>query len=135
MSKPALKKYPQFKNLLPYIESKLSEGYKYDGLIELLKEEHDLELTLGVFRNYLSNARKEIHIESPQKIPNISTSNLTQNLTQKIETEVQTIEPKIENVISNTVDDDEISPELLKSLEDDLLKQKQSFASKSLFDK
>lgn len=132
MSKPIIKKYARLKKLLPEIESKFEDGYIYEGVIEFLKEEHDLELTFGVFKNYLSKARKEITTEMPSKIstiePRITHQSALQE-SQKLTTNVDKDEK------SNTDDDDTVSPEVLAQLKADLEKQKNSLvSSKSIFD-
>lgn len=124
MSKPAIKKSARFRNLLPIIESKLDEGYSYDGVIEILKSEHELELTLGVFRNYLSKFRKNIADDNTKQPINID-KQISIN-----ESQYQ------QNVgIQNLPADDEIDPAVLKTIEAELERKKNSFASKSIFDK
>lgn len=84
MSKPAVKKSAVFKKLLPFIEQKLEEGYTYDGVVEILKAECDLELTENTFKNYLSRYRKEV--SAPQNNIIIETKQ-TELIPQLSETE------------------------------------------------
>lgn len=132
MSKPTIKKYARFKKLLPEIESKFEDGYVYEGVIEFLKEEHDLELTFGVFKNYLSKARKEITTENPSKSSPIEPQITHQSPLQEL--------PKLTTNVDNddkhnTDEDDTVSPEVLAQLKADLEKQKNSLvSSKPIFD-
>lgn len=131
MSKPAIKKSARFRNLLPIIESKLDEGYSYDGVIEILKSEHELELTLGVFRNYLSKFRKNIADDNTKQPINIDKQISTNESQYQQNVGIQNL-PTDNEVSTN---DDEIDPAVLKTIEAELERKKNSFASKSIFDK
>ena len=86
MSKLPTKKSARFRKLLPVVEAKLEEGYSYEEVVEILNKEYDLDLTLGVFRNYLYKERKN---QNNAIFETISPNKIVDNSNIQIESQTQ----------------------------------------------
>lgn len=106
-------KAQKFRQLLPEIEQLLDE-YLQDAVVDILREKHDLDISLNTFKNYLHRYRS------------------TKDNAKVDEKEQQPI-PNQNHEISLTSDeaDDEISPDVLKKLKDKLSDDKTSFEKTS----
>ena len=83
-----LKKSSKFVSLLPTINKLITEGYTHEGVIEKLKTDHDLVLTIATFRSYFYRI-KESSKNAPDKsnTENTSDNDITENISDNIGTE------------------------------------------------
>ena len=103
-----------FKKLLPFVTSKLNDGYTYKGVVKYLKENHSFDITLGTFRNYLYRYK----VKDSEDI-SLSDTHLLLNNEDVVEG-VDVVEP----VIDSAVEDAQPSSSILS-------RQKHNFVSLS----
>lgn len=53
-----MKKFTVFRSKYPLVSSLYNQGYTQAEIVEKLKLEHNLDLTVGTFKNYLHRLRK-----------------------------------------------------------------------------
>lgn len=121
----------RFRELLPIIlELENSKLHLQDGIIEILKKEHGLDINLNTYRNYLFRyAPKDENLSSEP--PVVTTNNIQQNT--KIESNEMPV--KTSNEVGENFkpsqdaangNDDEIDIEAIRQLEAELASDKAS---------
>lgn len=60
----------RFTGLLPVIQAYQVQGYSYPEIVKFLKDEHELELTVATFTNYMFRySKKEVDDKSKSNVP------------------------------------------------------------------
>lgn len=137
MSKLPTKKSARFRKLLPVVEAKLEEGYSYEEVAEILNRDYNLDLTLGVFRNYLYKERKNQNKQAADNVLSNETINNTANqaksqITNKeSETNLQAISET--NAPKSESDGDKDLSDYFSTLKKDIEKERERLSSNQLF--
>lgn len=129
----------RFRELLPIIlELENSKLHLQDGIIEILKKEHGLDINLNTYRNYLFRyAPKD---ENSSSEPLVAT---TKSIEQKTIIEPNQLPAKNSSEVGETIkqspietqDDDEVDPDVLNQMIAELEFEKKHLKTKSIFDK
>lgn len=143
MSKLPTKKSARFRKLLPVVEAKLEEGYSYEEVAEILNRDYNLDLTLGVFRNYLYKERKNQNkqaadnVLSKETINNPANQAESQTTNKESETNLQAIsETNAPKIGKSESDGDKDLSEYFSKLKKDIEKERENLSSnQSLFKK
>ncbi len=107
-------KMAKLRILLPTIEDLLTQ-YTYEGVIEVLKENYDLELNHKTFRNYIYRLRKELADQPKHK----QTLNKIDTIANQKTQPIKDLPTKVDNINDGDSNDDNPSKEdIKKALED-----------------
>lgn len=91
-------KAAKFRELLPQI-LELLESYTYEGVIDILENDHDLTLTMSTFKSYLARYK--------DKSKSHNHSIKTQTKVNEINNNNAQFENEVENEVENKVENDD----------------------------
>lgn len=128
-------KFSKFRSLYDVIEN-LLDTYTHEGVVEILAESHDLELSVSTLRSYLYRYKKqskELSVATDNSINKVDIKNgiAEQNLPNS-----QGSESSQENNTDNDDDSDRpLTPEELQAALDDMKREVEIKSNKSLLDR
>lgn len=128
-------KFSKFRSLYEVIE-KLLNTYTHEGVVEILAESHDLELSVSTLRSYLYRYKKQSKELSVATDNSNSGLEVKHNIDEQNLTNSQGGESTQENNTDNDDDSDEpLTPEELQAALDDMKREVEIKSNKSLLDR
>lgn len=128
-------KFSKFRSLYEVIE-KLLNTYTHEGVVEILAESHDLELSVSTLRSYLYRYKKQSKELSVARDNSNTELEMKHNIAEQNLTNSQGSESTQENNTDNDDDSDEpLTPEELQAALDDMKREVEIKSNKSLLDR
>ena len=128
-------KFSKFRSLYDVIEN-LLDTYTHEGVVEILAESHDLELSVSTLRSYLYRYKKQSKELSVATDNSINKVKIKNNIAEQNLSNSQGSESAQENNTDNDDDSDRpLTPEELKAALDDMKREVEIESNKSLLDR
>lgn len=128
-------KFSKFRSLYDVIEN-LLDTYTHEGVVEILAESHDLELSVSTLRSYLYRYKKQSKELSVATDNSNSEFDVKHDIAEQNLLNSQGSESIQENNIDNDDDSDRpLTPEELQAALDDMKREVEIESNKSLLDR